>query len=143
MDELAQLMAKRVRLREEQLASITSAARLYGARALHVIGSLGRGTADGLSDVDAWLTFPDEAIGGVIRDRWRLYGAVGEVLIAHEMTPNRPPGGIYSLVLYASAAGPLQVDWYLAPRSTSRLDPSARAVFADIAMPIGDLPRDA
>lgn len=137
-----QLLARRAALRGGQLDAIASSARRHGAAALHVFGSVGQGTADALSDLDVWLTFPDEMIGTVVRDRMALHAAVGEVLLIHEMAPNRPPGGAYALVLYATDAGPLQVDWYLAPRASSRVEPAARAVFADVAVPVGELPTD-
>jgi hypothetical protein len=142
MDIPGRLLAQRVAIRNDYLDAIASVARRSGATALHVIGSLGRSKADALSDIDVWLTFPDAAMGAALRDRWRLYGAVGEVLLTHEMAPNRPPGGAYTLVLYATAAGPLQVDWYLAPQASSRIGPSAHTVFAHAAVPAGDLPTD-
>jgi predicted nucleotidyltransferase len=109
------LSARRLTNRDRLLGEIARAAREHGAAALHLFASMGRGTADELSDVDIWLTFPGELINDAVRIRWRLYGAVGEILLAHEMAPNRPTGGVYTLVLYATPAGPQQDDWYLAP----------------------------
>ncbi len=136
------LLAQRVAMRDDHLEVISLAARRNGATALHVFGSLGRGTADALSDIDAWLTFPDAAIDAAVARRWGLYGEGGKILLVHEMVPNRPPGGAYALVLYATPAGPIQVDWYLAPQQVSRVDPSSRTVFADVAVPLGALPTD-
>lgn len=137
------LLARRAALRDAQLDAIASASRRHGAAALHVFGSVGRGTADALSDLDVRLTVPDEMMGSVVRDRAALFASVGEVLLTHEMAPNRPPGGVYALVLYATDVGPLQVDWSLAPQASSRVEPTARSIFADIAVPVGTQSIDA
>jgi hypothetical protein len=117
--------------RDRQLQAIEAAARRAGAIAFHVAGSLGRGEGDVWSDIDVWVTFPDEVIGGVIADRWALYGEVGEILIAHETAHNRTVGGIYSLVIYQTPVGPMIVDWSLMPRASSRVDEPTMVVFED------------
>jgi len=142
MNHADQFSANRLALRREKLEVISKAASRHGAIALHIFGSIGRGTADALSDIDAWLTFPDATIGQVVRDRRSVYREAGEILIAHEMTANRPRGGAYALVLYASPVGPIQIDWYLAPKASSFVDSSARTIFASEVMPVGDLPFD-
>lgn len=119
----------RVEERSRQIEAIEMAVRRAGAVAFHVAGSLGRGEGDVWSDVDAWVTFADETIGGVIADRWRLYGEVGEILIAHEAAQNRTIGGVYSLVIYQTPVGPMIVDWSLMRRSLSRIDERTKVVF--------------
>ena len=136
------MRAQRVAERNAAIAAIASAARTHGAVAFHLSGSLGRGDADAFSDIDAWLTFPDEAIDQVVFAREDLFGAIGRVLLVHEMAPNRPPGGVYALVLYEAPSGPLQVDWQLAPRQSSRIDGASKRVFADISVPAGERPSD-
>ena len=140
MDSSPSFLTRRVAARNAQIDAIAVAARRYGATALHAFGSVGRGTADAFSDVDAWLTFPDDTIEAVIRDRHCLYREAGQVLLVHEMAPNRPFGGAYALVLYRTSVGPLQVDWYLTPQRTSRVDSLARAVFEHLPVPVGTMP---
>jgi hypothetical protein len=115
--------------RDRLVESIITIARRRGALAAHLLGSLGRETADDLSDIDIWLTFAGDAVEGVVRDRFALCRGVGDLLLAHEAPANRPLGGIYTLALYAGPSGPHQVDWYLAPSRTSRVAPDATTIF--------------
>lgn len=131
------LLDRRLAMRAALLDAIAAAAPRRGATALHLLGSLGRQTADALSDVDVWLTFPDDVIDAVLRDRHDLYREVGDLLLTHEATGNRPLGGVYALALYQTPAGPMQVDWYLAPQRTSRVVPQAAVVFERVAVPRG------
>ena len=74
----------------------------------------------------------------VVQNRREMFASVGDVLIAHEAHSNRPVGGAYSLVVYITSAGPIQVDWYLAPQATSRVAPDALKVFEDAPVRIGE-----
>jgi len=123
------LAERRIAFRNGQLAAIAATAEQSGATALHITGSLGRQEDDALSDVDAWLTFPDDAIDAVVRDRLDLYRELGEILLIHEAINNRPVGGVYSLVLYQSEAGQMMVDWALAPQRPSSVVPPMKTVY--------------
>ena len=138
MDLVSAFAAHRIAARTFQLDAIAVAAARHGATALHLFGSLGRQSADALSDIDVWLTFPDDAIDNAIDRRHDLYGEIGDVLLTHEMAGNRPLGGVYSLVLYQTIAGPTQVDWYLAPQRTSRIDPLWTLVYERVPLPRGE-----
>jgi hypothetical protein len=113
------------------LARIRDAAQTANASALHVLGSVARSTADEHSDLDVWLTFPDAAIASVLQNRHAVFASVGDILISHEAASNSPVDGAYALVVYQTSAGPMQVDWYLAPQSTSRVAPDALTKFED------------
>lgn len=130
--------ARRIAARVELLDALTAASHRHGATAAHLLGSLGRQTADAFSDIDAWLTFPDDRIDRVVQRRKALYDSVGDLLLTHEAAGNRPVGGIYTLALYQSPFGPLQVDWYLAPQQTSRVAPEAAVLFEDVPVPRGE-----
>jgi hypothetical protein len=135
MNLWTELAERRIAARAAQLDAIATAAERSGATALHIIGSLGRQEDDALSDVDAWLTFPDDAIAAVVRDRLDLYRELGEILLMHEAVNNRPIGGVYSLVLYQSEAGPMMVDWALAPQRTSSVVPPMKTVYEQVPVP--------
>lgn len=130
--------ARRIAARDQLLESLTAASRRHGASAAHLIGSLGRQSADTFSDIDAWLTFADDRIEAAIQQRHDLYRMVGDVLLVHEAPSNRPMGGIYTLALYQSPAGPIQVDWYLAPQLTSHVTPQGRSLFEEVPVPRGE-----
>ena len=125
----ASFVRERVAARRQLLGAVHWAAEIHGATALHLHGSLGRGTADALSDIDVLVTFPDDVCGGSIATRARLFEDAGSLLLPHETAQNRPVGGMYTLALYESSAGPLTVDWSLAPQRTSRVSPGMTAVF--------------
>ncbi len=120
---------EQVEARRQLLDAVHRAAEMDGATALHLHGSLGRGTADALSDIDVLVTFPDEVCGDAIAARARLFEDAGSLLLRHEAAQNRPVGGMYTLALYQTTAGPLTVDWSLAPQRTSRVSPGMTVVF--------------
>jgi hypothetical protein len=103
-----------------------------------LLGSLGRQAGDAFSDIDAWLTIPDDLIGAAVQGRHTLYRNVGDLLLTHEATSNRPLGGAYTLALYQTNAGPMQVDWYLAPQRSSRVAPQAGVLFERVPVPRGE-----
>lgn len=123
--------------RSTLLDSITVASQRDGATALHLLGSLGRQDADAWSDIDAWLTFPDATINAAVHTRFTLYRSVGDLLLTHETVSLRPLGGVYTLALYHTLVGPMQVDWYLAPQRTSHVASDTRAISETVPIPRG------
>jgi hypothetical protein len=128
----------RIVARDRVIDRIQAVLRDNSALAVHLIGSLGRQSADELSDVDVWATFDNDAIAVAIERRMDLYRSVGPVLLCHETPSNRPLGGSYSLVLHDTEAGPLQVDYYFAPLRTSRVNENSLTLFENIAIPRGE-----
>ncbi|MCA1681235.1 MAG: nucleotidyltransferase domain-containing protein, partial [Actinobacteria bacterium] len=113
---------------------------LEGAGAVegHLLGSLARGEADELSDIDLWITFEDEDTPHAIRKRSGLYLQIAPVLLTHEAEANPPVGGKFSLVIFATETGPLMVDFQLSPLSTAVLESDAKRLFGTVALPEGD-----
>ena len=128
---------RRIVARSALLDAIVAASEQHGATAGHLLGSLGRQAGDAFSDIDVWLTWPDETIDAAVRDRFDLYRRVGDLLLTHEAAGNRPCGGAYTLALYQTLAGPVQVDWYLAPQQTSRVAHQAAVLFEHVPVPRG------
>lgn len=98
-------------------------------------GSLGRGEADDLSDLDLWVVVADEDCSGVIAGRHEYAARLGRPLLVLEAPQNAPVGGGYLLALYGGTAGPQQVDWYWQPRSTARIPQQARVLFDRVGLP--------
>ncbi|HYO49260.1 MAG TPA: nucleotidyltransferase domain-containing protein [Chloroflexia bacterium] len=123
-----------LQIRHEERAALLQRAIevLTGDRrvvAAWLFGSLGRGDADDLSDIDLWVVVADEHIE-VVRSTKREYICyVGEPLLIEEAPQNAPPGGAYLLALYGGEAGPHQVDWYWQPQSSARLPQDTRLLF--------------
>ncbi|HYP40620.1 MAG TPA: nucleotidyltransferase domain-containing protein [Chloroflexia bacterium] len=94
-----------------------------------LFGSLGRGDADDLSDIDLWLVVADEHMEDMRSTRREYICSLGKPLLIEDAPQNAPPGGAYLLVLYGGVAGPHQVDWYWQPQSSACLPQDARVLF--------------
>jgi predicted nucleotidyltransferase len=127
----ADFLQSRRALRERFVERLIDVSQREGAVEAHLFGSMARGDDDALSDVDFWATFPDARIDIVVRMRHALLSEIGELFHTHEALPNRPLGGSYTLTLYRTELRPLQLDFYAAPVSTSRIVPGSRILFGD------------
>lgn len=91
-----------------------------------LFGSVGRGEADDLSDLDLRVVVYDEHIGSLCESRQAYTAQAGEAVLFGEAPQNRPPGGAFLLTLYAGEFGPQEVDWTWEPLSTACLWPGTR-----------------
>lgn len=92
-------------------------------RAAWLWGSLGRGNADALSDLDLWIVVSDDACAAVVGQRPTYPDLVGTPLIIVDAPQNAPLNGAYLLTIYAGGTGPQQVDWYWQPQSSACVPP--------------------
>jgi predicted nucleotidyltransferase len=85
------------------------------------IGSMSRGGQDLLSDIDVWVSVPDDAMDEVLESRHELYARIGSDLVTWERPKFAPLGGVHSIVLYdgEKTISPTEVDYYIAPVSQS------------------------
>ncbi len=136
-----ELSKKLIETREQTLSVITN---FFTDKALegHVFGSLARGDGDALSDIDVWVTFKDDEIQESIKNRFEIYKRFGTILICHEAQQNFPLGGNYSLVIYDTPAGLLQVDYFFCPLSSSRVDDGAIVLFGKTPIQKGKMVYD-
>src|SRR5262245_48960355 len=84
-------------LLEQAVAALESDSRVVAA---WLIGSLGRGDSDELSDLDLWVVVEDVHIGEVVAGRRECVARVAKPVLVEEAPQNGPPGGGYLLVLY-------------------------------------------
>jgi hypothetical protein len=75
-------------------------------------GSLGRGTADALSDIDLWVIVRDEAVDAVVAGPHAFVTGVGSPSLTIDVPQNAPPGGAYMFTHFPGETGAHQVDWY-------------------------------
>ncbi len=127
--------------RDKKLTAITE---YFQNKALegHIFGSLNKGNSDALSDIDIWLTFKDEDINQVIDGRFDLYNKFGKVVMFHEAQQNFPLNGVYSLIIYETPLGLLQIDYYLCPLSSSRIIPDSTVLFEKVSVQRGEMLQD-
>lgn len=108
-------------------------------------GSLGRGDADAVSDIDLavvvsdvhsqTLCTRDEAAGAQpTKERLELFSEFGQPIIVHENSNNAPEGGTFTFVLYHPSA--LMVDWTLIPRAMARRPPQSLLLFDQAGIPL-------
>lgn len=102
-------------------------------------GSLGRGDADDLSDIDVWVIVQDEYAEAVKAARRTYVVQIGEPLLIEEAPQNAPPDGAYLAVLYRGQTGPVIVDWYWQSLSAARLLPNCLVLFDRTGIPMATL----
>ena len=94
-------------------------AQKLGAKAT-MIGSLTKGNWDAFSDIDIWISVPDDAMEEALRTRTDSFSSVGPDLLRWERPSFAPINGLHSIVLYESSeVTPTEVDYYIAPESMS------------------------
>jgi len=126
-EEMRKALGGRRAEREALLARITQMlegdARIAAA---WLFGSVGRGEADDLSDLDLRVIVFDEHIAGICAGRQAYAAQAGEAVLFQEAPQNRPAGGAFLLALYAGEFGPQEVDWTWEPLSGACLWPQTR-----------------
>ncbi len=125
------------KMREEKLVLIQETFKDRSIEG-HIFGSMSRGDTDTFSDIDIWLIFKNEDIGGILEKRFEYYAKVGEVIHIVEPPQNSPIGGVQSAVLYKTSAGLLIVDYSLCPQSTAFITKESKKLFGAIDLPIGE-----
>jgi hypothetical protein len=99
-----------------------------------LFGSLGRGQADALSDIDLWVVVADEAIAELVADRRPFTAQPGKPVLILEAPQNAPVGGAYLMTAYEAPTGPHIVDWYWQPRSAAFIPPQAQVLFDRVGL---------
>lgn len=105
-----------------------------------LFGSLGRGDADALGDIDLWVVIADDAIEAIVAHRRRYAAQVGEPVLTLEALQNAPLGGAYLMTAYDASSGPHIVDWYWQPRSLAFIPPQIQLLFDRAGLAAGDAP---
>ena len=112
-----------------------------------LFGSVGRGEADDLSDLDLRVIVFDEHVESICAGRQTYTAQVGEAVLFAEAPQNRPVGGAFLLTLYAGEFGPQEIDWTWQPLSSACLWPGTRLLLNRVGlsrqgeMPWGYQPR--
>lgn len=100
-----------------------------------VFGSVGRGDADDLSDLDVRVAVFDDHIQAISEGRQEYASRFGNALLFAEAPQNRPPGGAFLLTLYEGEFGPQEIDWSWLPASTAQTWPNVRILFDRAGLP--------
>jgi Nucleotidyltransferase domain len=98
-----------------------------------LVGSLGRGDADDWSDVDLLIVVPDRQVDNYA-DATQLPGSE-QVIWSIDARHNAPPGAGSVSAFYVVDDLPLNVDWYVHPRSQAAWVADAKMIFDRDAFP--------
>ncbi len=109
-------------------------------RAVWLAGSLGRGDADDLSDIDIWIVAGADLLSEVIADPVPWVQARCDASLAFSLPRNGPPGGAYVFSLVRWPNGLQQVDWYWAPVANAERPPDTKVVFEREPVPVTAAP---
>ncbi|MGC4192083.1 MAG: nucleotidyltransferase domain-containing protein [Thermomicrobiales bacterium] len=93
-------------------------------------GSLGRGGADDLSDLDIGIVVKDGRIAEIVADPGRFVRNLAVTCLEIPAPSNAPPGGAFLLTWasWGDTGLPFQVDWYWYPASTAIRPAASRIV---------------
>lgn len=136
-DRLQTRIAEREALLQRATKALQADARVVAA---WLVGSLGRGTEDVLSDLDLWVVIADPYYPYVAAGTREYAQKLGNPLLLLEAPQNAPPNGAYLHALYSGEAGLYQVDWYWQPQSRARIPQEVRLLFDRAGMLSSDLP---
>lgn len=106
--------------------------------AIHQFGSGINNYRDEFSDLDLWITFPDEVIKEMVDKREEIYTSVAPILVKSDAPANAPMGGSYTMVLYDTLSGLFNVDYYFSPKSGNNVRTDAKLLYGDDSLPRGE-----
>jgi hypothetical protein len=109
-------------------------------RAAWLAGSLGRGNADDLSDIDLWLAVSDDLMAEVAADPATWVRSRCDAMLAFSLPQNAATGGAYVFSLVECPDSLQQVDWYWAPASSIERPEETAVVFERDPMPVAKGP---
>ena len=98
-------------------------------RAAWIMGSVGRGDDDALSDLDLFIVVADDAIAEFIDNRRDHAAQPARPLLLMDNLANAPAGGAYLLALYGGKAGPQNIDWIWQAESMAHRPSDGKILF--------------
>lgn len=99
-------------------------------------GSLGRGNADSLSDIDIYVVIAEPYARFVINTTREFVSRVEGILLTETDAANAPPDGAYLLTLFHGETGPHQVDWYWHTGRIEMIPPRVQILFNTAELPV-------
>jgi predicted nucleotidyltransferase len=99
-------------------------------------GSLGRGSADDLSDIDIWIAVHDDALPAIAADPLAFAQELTKPVHAFPVPANAPPGGAYLFSIVDAGDSLQQVEWYREPASAAARPRSTRMLFEHPPVPL-------
>ena len=132
------ILGRRAVKRDRLLTRIEGVLRDDGrVAAAWLVGSLGLGTTDALSDLDLWVVLADEHREAAVTPaaRHALVAAVRTPQLAVEALRNAPEAGGCLFTLYPGETGACRVDWHWQPRAAARFPVAGRLLVGRVGIP--------
>lgn len=103
--------------RKKLLIKIIKVFKQFKLAVIHQFGSGDSGYKDEFSDLDIWITFPENEISAIVKNQSKIFKSISPVLIKHYSKSWSPQGGSATQIIHITKYGLFQVDYYI---STSR-----------------------
>lgn len=104
-------------------------------------GSLGRGNADALSDIDLWVVMRDDAIEAVAADPRAFVAGIGSPCLNIDDPRGSLPGGVFLFhTHFPSETGAHNVDWYWQSASRATRLVGTALLFQHVPIPAAPPP---
>ncbi len=139
-DSLSTYALSRENLQAEITQKLSADPRFVAA---WLTGSVGRGEADEVSDLDVTVVVGDaycevmcarpwEVSSRTTPERLALFSWFGQPVVIHENNHNAPQDGSFTFVLYDKSA--LMVDWIVRPQVTAQRSAQSRVLFDHVGI---------
>ncbi len=127
--------------RDQLLITLSSALeKAPFVKAAWLFGSIGKGEADALSDIDLFVVVDDDAIQDIIAQPRNYVTQVGDPILYLEAPQNAPAGGAYAMACYDAPVAPHIVDWYWQPQSLAYIPGQVKLLFDRVELVQKDEP---
>jgi len=127
---VAEKLEARVRERDALLISVVDLLKTdRRIVAAWLGGSLGRGTADNLSDIDIYVVVAQHYARFVYGATREFVSRVPGLLLTEVAPRNAPADGAYLLTMFHGDTGPHQVDWYWITDRIEAVPANTRVLF--------------
>lgn len=126
---LKEFRDSRIKGREELLGKIIKVFKQYNPVSIYQFGSGATEYKDEFSDLDIWVTFKDDEVNEIVKNKSRIFRNISDVLLRHYSKSWSPIGGSADLVIYYTKYSLFQVDYYISKFSKTTVQYNARVLF--------------
>jgi hypothetical protein len=109
-------------------------------KAAWLFGSLGRGDADAISDLDLWVVTEPDYVDRVRADPQACVTNFGKLILSLSAPQNAPKRGAYFMTCYDDEVAPHIVDWYWQPASEAFIPANVQLLFDKAGLARNDQP---
>lgn len=110
---LAEFKKTRIEGRKRLLIKILKIFKQFKPTVIYQFGSGASGYKDEFSDLDIWITFPENEISTVLKNQSKIFKSISPVLLKHSSKSWSPKGGSATQIIHKTEYGLFQVDYYI------------------------------